>query len=172
MPRGRRRVQMPRSTSSPARQHATARSDPATGASSGASLPQRSSAWLRMMVFTVVVLPLPLSPISPQAGDFDVRVSRIDRMLEPRSYIPNSAPFDITSSVWGQKWGEWFKWSTWDQGGRIGPEPPAGEEPPADIKAYYDSYINSLEAVSDEDYRRYRVRRRIQGRQSGYRDPR
>ena len=92
-----------------------------------------------------------------QAGDFDVRVSRIDRMLELRSYIPNSTPFDITSSVWGQKWGEWFTWSTWDQGGRIGPEPPAGEEPPDDVKAYYESYINSLEAVSDEDYRRYRA---------------
>ena len=59
--------------------------------------------------------------------------------------------------MWGQKWGEWFKWSTWDQDGRIGPEPPAGEEPPAEIKVYYDSYINSLEAVSDEDYRRYRA---------------
>ena len=91
-----------------------------------------------------------------QANEFDVRVSRIDRMLELRSYIPNSTPFDITSSVWAQKWGEWFQWSTWDQGGRIGPEPPAGEEPPAEIKAYYDSYIKSLEAVSDEDYRRYR----------------
>ena len=92
-----------------------------------------------------------------QANDFDVRVSRIDRMLELRSYIPNSTPFDITSSVWGQKWGEWFQWNTWDQGGRIGPEPPAGEEPPDDVKAYYESYINSLEAVSDEDYRRYRA---------------
>ena len=91
-----------------------------------------------------------------RANEFDVRVSRIDRMLELRSYIPNSTPFDITSSVWAQKWGEWFKWSTWDQGGQIGPEPPAGEEPPAEIKQYYDSYTKSLEAVNDEDYERYR----------------
>ena len=37
------------------------------------------------------------------------------------------------------------------------PAEPADEEPPDDVKAYYESYINSLEAVSDEEYRRYRA---------------
>ena len=77
-------------------------------------------------------------------------------MLELRSYIPNSTPFDIQSSVWATKWAEWFKWNEWDDAGRFGDEPPKGEEPPQIVKDYYESYINSLEAASDEDYLKYR----------------
>jgi peptide/nickel transport system substrate-binding protein len=90
------------------------------------------------------------------AGEFDVRVSHTNRLLELRSYVPDSTPFDITASVWGQRWAEWFKWNIWDQAGRIGDEPPQGEEPPAHVKAYWESYQNSLKAVSDEDYMKYR----------------
>ena len=90
------------------------------------------------------------------ANDFDLRVDHINRVLEIRSYIPDSTPFDIGGAVWGQKWDEWFKWDIWNKAGQIGPEPPKGEEPPAHIKEYYDLYIKSLEAVSDEDYLKYR----------------
>ena len=90
------------------------------------------------------------------ANQFDVRISRIDRMLELRSYVPDSTPFDIKSSVWATKWADWFKWNEWDMIGRPGEEPAKGEEPPQQIKDYYESYINSLEAVSDEDYLKYR----------------
>jgi peptide/nickel transport system substrate-binding protein len=53
------------------------------------------------------------------------------------------------------EWGRWFSHQDWIREGRVGAEPPAGEEPPADIKEHYANYLRYSSATSDREYREY-----------------
>jgi peptide/nickel transport system substrate-binding protein len=53
------------------------------------------------------------------------------------------------------EWGKWFAHQDWIREGRVGAEPPAGEEPPADIKENYANYLRYSSATSDREYMEY-----------------
>jgi peptide/nickel transport system substrate-binding protein len=53
------------------------------------------------------------------------------------------------------EWGKWFTHEDWIANGKVGAEPPAGEEPPAEIKAHYANYLRYYSASNDSEYLEY-----------------
>ena len=64
-------------------------------------------------------------------------------MLELRANIPFETAFDMGFGKWATQWSAWFQ------------DPASGEEPPQEIKDYYKSYTNWLEAGTDAEDERY-----------------